>query len=180
MSERQPLSLLNVFEVETDGQNRHLICFLDPVLAGSVGIDARSVIGEFDPDEDGEFDRNSFIVNTTFIEALTDYMNERTSWLPSIVEEATRNPSEWLYLLDPRFAHDSDEPAPPEDLVGAFAVDDAGQIVPNSFQYNANHEFFHEDNGPSGVLSDRDFYDWLHGMEGDKPKAEQGTSLSND
>lgn len=165
MSERQPLSLLNVFEVENEGATTHLICFLDPVLAGAVGINARSVVGEFKPDEEGEFDPDTFIVNTTFVEALTQYMNERTAYLPGIIAEATRNASEWLYLLDPRFPHTSDEPTPPEDLIGAFAVDDAGQIVPKSFQYNANHELFHDDNGPSGVLSDRDFYDWLHASE---------------
>lgn len=165
MSERQPLSLLNIFEVENEGAMRHLICFLDPVLAGSVGIEPRSVIGEFEPDANGEFDRNTFIVNTDFIEALTDYMNERTAHLPGIVLEATKSPSEWLYLLDPRYDNASPEPTPSEDLVGAFAVDAEGQIVPGSFQYNANHELFHAENGPSGVLKDRDFYDWLHGME---------------
>ncbi len=167
MRERLPLSLINVFEIETDGVNRHLICFLDPVLAGASGIEARSIIGEFQPDEKGEFDPDTFIINSEFVAALTDYMNERTCHLPGIVEEANRNPGEWLYLLDPRFESDSEEPTPPEDLVGAFAVDDVGLIVPGSFQYNANHEFFSEEKGNSGVLNDRDFYDWLHGMDQD-------------
>ena len=49
----QELSLLNVFEVEHEGAIRHLICFIDPVLAGACGIDGRAVIGEFTPETRG-------------------------------------------------------------------------------------------------------------------------------
>ncbi len=52
-------------------------------------------------------------------------------------------------------------------MLGAFAVDESGQIVPGSFQYNRNHVFFDQQSGVSGVLSDREFYDWLHEMPDD-------------
>ena len=57
---RPGLPLLNVFEVEADGARRHLVCFLDTVLAGARGIDARSVVGEYVPGPDGGFDPDSF------------------------------------------------------------------------------------------------------------------------
>ena len=36
------LSFLNIYEVELDGENRHLVCFLEPVLAGARGIEEAS------------------------------------------------------------------------------------------------------------------------------------------
>ena len=51
MPDPQALPLLNVFEVadEPDGVTRHLLAFIEPVLAGSSGIDARSIVGEITP-----------------------------------------------------------------------------------------------------------------------------------
>jgi hypothetical protein len=159
---RTELSLLNVFEVETNGVNRHLICFLDVVLAGAVGIDSRSVVGQFDPRPDGGFDSRTFQVNPLFIEVFVQYMNERAALSPEVVREASDRASEWLYLLDPRSAGRSTGESPASDLIGCFAVDDTGQIVPRSFQYNREHAWFDPVRGVSGVLADRGFYDWLH------------------
>ncbi len=52
------------------------------------------------------------------------------------------------------------------DLLGCFAVEDAGQIAPGSFQYNRNHLWFHPDSGVPGHLADRQFYAWLHDLPG--------------
>ena len=71
------LSLLNVFQVVVDGVHHHLVCFLDPVLAGTRGIDARSIVGEFTPGPDGAFDLATFQPNPEFIAAFTQYMNEK-------------------------------------------------------------------------------------------------------
>ena len=158
------LSLLNVYEVEVDGGTRHLVGFLDPVLAGSRGIDSRAMIGEFTPGPDGEFDHESFRVNPEFVAALTDYMNGAPSRTPEIIAQARSIPSDWLYVVDPRDATDPDEDPPLAEVLGCYAVDADGQIVPNSFQYNRNHLWFNPDSGVSGLLSDRRFYDWMHAM----------------
>jgi hypothetical protein len=160
------LSLLNVFEVEHDGTTRHVVCFLDSVLAGARGIDSRSVIGEFTPGPGGEFDLASFRLNPEFVEAFTHYMNGEASRDPAIVAQARQHASGWLYLVDPRSPDDPDSDPPPSDLVGCFAVDADGQVVPNSFQYNRNHLWFDPLSGVSGLLSDRRFYNWLHPMPG--------------
>ena len=60
-------------------------------------------------------------------------------------------------------ACESVEP-PASDVVGGFDVDHDGRIVPGSFEYNAHHAWFDPDSGPSGLLADRQFYDWLHPM----------------
>jgi len=160
------LSLVNVFVVESEGAQHHLVCFLDTVLAGVKGIPSNCIIGEYHPTPSGEFDQESFLLNPAFIEALAQYMNEEVATAPQIASEAAEKPSEWLYLLDPRCHQVDPEVAPlPGELLGCFAVDAEGQIVPKSFQYNENHVWFSPTSGTSGVLSDRSFYDWLHPLK---------------
>jgi hypothetical protein len=157
------LPLLNVYEVQAeDGRTLHLVGFLDPVLAGSKGIDSRAMVGDFDPGPDGDFDAAAFRVNPEFIHAVEHYMNEQPARSPQLADEAKGLRGQWLYLVDPRNTTEGDEDPPPGDVLGAFAVDDAGQIVPGSFQYNRQHVWFDPERGVSGMLSDRRFYEWLH------------------
>ena len=161
------LPLLNVFEVAADeGGTRHLLAFIEAVRAGSSGIDERSIVGEITPTAEGGYDPMSLKLNAAFIGAFTDYMNEVQAVAPEIVEQARSLPSGWVYIIDPRYDDDSDDDPPPTDLVGAFAVDDIGQVVPRSFQYNENHALIDQERGMSGLFSDRRFYDWLHPSEG--------------
>jgi hypothetical protein len=162
------LPLLNVYEVDMDGAHRHLVCFLDPVLAGVVGISSRAVVGQFVPGPDESFDPETFELNPEFVEVFSQYMNDAAASSPEVVQEARDRPSGWLYLLDPRYTDDSDAAPPPGDLLGCFAVDDTGHVVPGSFQYNSNHLWFDPARGVSGVLSDRRFYDWLHPLASEK------------
>jgi hypothetical protein len=162
------LPLLNIYEVEIEGGTRHLVGFLDPVLAGAVGIDSRSMVGEFDPGPDGEFNVASFRPNPEFIAALTDYMNQSTIHAPEVIAHAQAQPGGWLYLIDPRNPNVSDETLPAKDLVGCFTVGDDGRIVPDSFRYNRQHLWFDPELGVSGLLEDRRFYDWLHPVEAKK------------
>jgi hypothetical protein len=158
------IQFLNVYEVTIEGAPRHLICFLDPILAGAKGIDHRWVVGEYTPKHDQSFDAVSFRLNPSFVESLTGYMNEVSSQSAEMIQEASEQTGGWLYVLDPRHREDPGNPDDPlaADLLGCFAVDESGQIVPNSFIYNANHRLFEEDLGVSGVFQDRRFYDWLH------------------
>ncbi len=104
----------------------------------------------------------SLKLNPEFIEAFTDYMNDVQSVTPGIVEQARNLPSGWVYIIDPRHVEVPGVDPPPTDLVGAFAVNDIGQVVPKSFQYNANHALIDQERGMTGLFSDRQFYDWLH------------------
>ncbi len=159
----ESLALLNVYEVETEHGLASLLCFLDPVLAGAKGIEPRSIVGEYVAREGEGFDADGFRVHPAFVEALTGFMNEEAAGTEAIAGQARALSSGWLYVIDPRDrSADGAEPAT-ANVLGAFAVDDAGQVVPGSFQYNANHKMFDAEQGTSGVLFDRSFYDWLHG-----------------
>lgn len=160
----ESLSLLNIYEIEDEeaGGTRHLVGFLDPVRAGARGLASHAMVGEFTPGPDGEFDGDSFVPNPEFVAAVTAYMNAQAGPSPEVAAEARKVPGDWLYLVDPRDeTPDGDDP-PRENILGAFAVDEGGQVVPNSFQYNANHRWFSRESGVSGMLEDRRFYDWLH------------------
>jgi len=104
------------------------------------------------------------------VEALSGYMNEEGARNPDLLEQAAQHPGDWLYILDPRFSGAEGEEPPAGDLLGCYAVDGEGRIVPDSFLYNENHVLFDPDSGVSAVLYDRRFYDWLH------PKPEGGAA----
>ena len=163
MPATDPLPLLNVFEVDDNqGGARHLLAFIEPGRAGSVGIDPRAIVGEVTPIEGEGYDPKGLKLNPEFIQAFTDYMNEVQAVTPGVVARARDQPSGWLYPIDSRSALQAGDELPAADLVGVFAVDDAGQVVPNSFQYNANHVLIDQERGMTGLFSDRKFYDWLH------------------
>lgn len=156
------LPLLNLFDIETDAGVRRLIGFLDPVKAGAAGIPTRSIVGGFTPEGDGDFDISSFDINPEFLAALTDFMNGEPSESDEVREQAKQVPGQWLYIIDPRDDTPEDQDPPASEVVGAYAVDETGQIVPNSFQYNSQHVWFSPEAGTSGLLNDRRFYDWLN------------------
>ena len=70
-----PLSLLNVFDVETEDGPRRFLCFVDPVIAGARGIDPRvpytvtdepptqDVLGAYEVDAHGKIVSGSFGYN---------------------------------------------------------------------------------------------------------------------
>ncbi len=159
----ESLALLNIYEVESEHGPASVLCFLDPVLAGAKGIEPRSIVGEYVGGEAG-FDADAFRVNPAFVEAVTGYMNEEAAASGGIADQAREVTSGWLYVIDPRDRTPEGTEPEPANVLGAFAVDDSGQVVPGSFQYNANHAMFHRDQGTSGLLFDRAFYDWLHAL----------------
>jgi hypothetical protein len=158
-----PLSLINVFEVEREGAIQHLIGFIDPVLAGARGIDARAILGEFTPGADGGFDARTFRANPRFIAAFEQFMNEVAARSSELMNEAGKHPGGRLNVVDARHRAQSHGDPPPAELVGRFTIDDAGRIVPGSFRHNPDHVWFHPATGTSSILLNRQFYDWLHG-----------------
>lgn len=164
------LELLNIFDFEENGGSRHLVCFLEPVLAGAKGIPIDAIVGEFTPDDQGEFDPDTFLLNEDFIVAFTNYMNTQVIHSPDLRNQAMGNPGGVLYLVDPRVTEAVNDPDP-GDLLGGFAIDDDGQPVPDSFRYNPQHLMFTRTHGPSGILTDRRFYRWLHPVSGEEALA---------
>lgn len=161
-SQDLPVSLLNIVDIESDGVHRHFVCFQDSSLAASEGINPRSIVGEFTPGSDGGFDPETFVLNTEFVDAFIQYMNEQAARDPETISEAQKHAGEWLYLIDPRYDAESEAEPPASELLGGFQVDGGGRIVRDSFAYNENHLWVHPETMLSGVFYDRRFYDWLH------------------
>lgn len=161
------LPLLNVYEVTAEGgKTLHLLTFLQADRAADSGIEPRSIVGEVTPTDSGGFDPLSLKLNPEFIEAFAAYMNEVVAGTSPIVEQARSHAPGWVYVVDPRNRDEPGAPMPATDLMGTFAVDEAGNVVPDSFDYNANHALIDTDRGMSGLFSDRRFYDWLHPADG--------------
>jgi hypothetical protein len=158
------LSLLNVYEVEDDtqGRVRHLIGFMDGVLAGSIGLVSHAMVGEFEPKEDGSFDPDTFTLNPEFLDAATQFLNAQGKVSQELSEGAAQAPGERLYLVDPRNFSEGDEEPPAEDVLGWYEVDERGAVVADSFSYNPDHRWFTHERGPSGLLMNRAFYEFLH------------------
>ena len=156
------LPLLNIFEVETPEGLRHYVGFQDAVMAGAVGLASHAMVGEFTPDPSGEFDPTTFVPNPEFIEALVEFLDTQAREAPALAAAAAESPDQPLYLVDPRATTPEDQEPPAEDVVGHFEVDQAGTILPGSFSYNRAHVWFSTHQGVSGLLHDRQFYNWLH------------------
>jgi hypothetical protein len=157
------LSLINVFEVQIEGATRHLVCFIDPVLAGARGIDGRAVLGEFTPGPDGGFDPRTFRANSQFIEAFQEFMNQEIAGSSDLAREARNNPGGQLNIVDARHPSSARGEPPATELLGEFSIDETGKIIPGSFLHNQAHLWFHPQSGNSSILRNRAFYDWLHG-----------------
>ena len=163
---RQDLSLLNIYEVEDEsaGRVRHFIGFMDAVLAGSAGLVSHAMVGEFQPLADGSFDPDTFSLNPEFLDAAKQFLNAQVKVSPELIEGARQVPGERLFLVDPRNTSLADEDPLPEDVLGWYAVDEQGQVLAGSFEYNPEHLWFSKEFGASGLLTNRAFYEFLHPM----------------
>jgi hypothetical protein len=156
-----------VYELNDESGEHHVICFQDPVHAGSKGIDVKSIVGRYLPDAKGQFDPAAFQFNTAFVNQVADFMNSVVSNDQQLVEEAKRVTEGRLEVIDPRCENDQISEIPLSEIVGWFAVDPSGQILPDSFLYNHNHTWFDPSSGTSGLLKLRRFYDFLRSPERD-------------
>ncbi len=162
-----PLPLLNIFEVpDEDGLTRHLLAFLEPTRAESAGIEPRCIVGDIEPTAEGGLDAATLRVNPEFVGAIAAYMNEVQAGSPDLAGSARALAPGRFPVVDPRNPPRPDVAPPPGDIVGTFAVDDSGRVVPGSFSYNQAHALIDPELGISALFSDRKFYDWLHPTTG--------------
>ena len=162
MPDTQKLPLLMVYELNDTSGHHHVICFQDPVHAGSVGINVRSIVGRFQPGPSGKFDPATFQFNLAFVEEVTRYFNEVVILSDTLQDEARHSPDGRMEVIDPRCSLQTLTEIPISSVLGYFAVDAAGKLLPGSFLYNHNHLWFDPEQGTSGLLCSRKFYDFLH------------------
>jgi hypothetical protein len=168
MPERETLPLLMVYELNDVTGKHHVVCFQDPVLAGSVGVDVRTIVGRYFPTPEGAFDPASFQFNPGFLEVVSNFMNNVAIDAPSLAMEAKNVAGGKLEVIDPRCDLERLTEIPMSEIVGWFAVEDSGTILRDSFFYNHNHVWFDPYYGTSGLLSMRKFYDFVHGSRVEK------------
>jgi hypothetical protein len=158
--------MLNVFEVvDESGTPSRILCLIDALRAGIEGIDPRTIIGSIpldasiDPDE---FEPETLSLNPGFVQSITQFLNHYAlnEGADELGIQARSISSGWLYLIDPRYTDEADPG--PENILGAYPIDESGQIVPNSFVYNEKHRLFDNDLGVSALLRNRMFFDWLN------------------
>lgn len=166
---KESLPLLMVYVLDDTSGRHHVICFQDPVLAGSVGVDVRTIVGRYFPTPEGRFDPATFQFNTGFVLTVTDFMNRVVFEDPWLHQEAKHVAGGRLEVIDPRCVAAELTEIPMSEIVGWFAVDDSGLILPDSFLYNHNHLWFEPQFGTSGLLSLRSFYDFVHGRHKQRP-----------
>lgn len=57
---------------------------------------------------------------------------------PEMIQEARKNPNGWVYVIDGTYG--PNDAVPPEAIAGAWKVDAAGTIVPDSFVANPKYK----------------------------------------
>lgn len=175
------LPLLMVYELDDISGHHHVVCFQDPLNAGSVGVDVRTIVGRFEPTADGRFNPSTFQFNTAFVNLVAEFMNAVVINNPNLAREATYVTNGRLEVIDPRCLNTELAEVPMTEILGWFAVDEAGAILKDSFLYNHNHLWFEPDFGTSGLLSMKEFYEYVHAdrLAGQTKEPERGDPSEN-
>jgi hypothetical protein len=92
-------------------------------------------------------------------------MNDHAIRSPELLDRAREKAGHPIYLLDPRINELEGEPDR-SSILGGFEVDAGGSPVASSFRYNPEHVLFDPEHGLSAILTDVDFYRWMHGDDG--------------
>lgn len=162
VTNRENLPLLMVYELDDVSGHHHVISFQDPLHAGSAGVDVRTIVGRYEPAADGGFNPATFQFNTAFVNLVADYMNTVVIHDPNLAREAAYVQNGRLEVIDPRCLNHELAEVPMSEILGWFAVDEAGAIMSGSFLYNHDHRWFEPRFGTSGLLSMKTFYDYVH------------------
>jgi hypothetical protein len=181
VTSRENLPLLMVYELDDISGRHHVISFQDPLHAGSAGVDVRTIVGRYEPTADGRFNPATFQFNTAFVNLVAEFMNAVVIHDPNLAQEAIHVQNGRLEVIDPRCLDQELAEVPMSEILGWFAVDEAGAILSDSFLYNHNHLWFEPQFGTSGLLSMKTFYDYVHAgrLAGHHKATEQGPVYSN-
>ena len=96
-----------------------------------------------------------FQPNPAFARLMHQVIADRGPDDPALREAAEKQGSGWLYIVDQRvFTADPGGRIPPEDIIGAFSVEN-GQVAPDSYMASDQHLLFSH----KGLVQ---LPDWLH------------------
>lgn len=83
----------------------------------------------------------NFKVNKKFVDFMHQTINEKAPSLQSMKKAAIEQGHGYIYIIDFRTPDGIMGNVSPEDIIGAFKVED-GKIVTNSYQENDKHQIF--------------------------------------
>lgn len=132
-------SSVYVYRVSVDGEMRDYVSILPPEMTQRLGLPGSAVVGVLLAPEGEEMPLlERFSANPAFAELLGRVVGRHGPDEPSLVEEARRVGSGYVYVIDGR----TPDPAAPmraEDVIGAFQVRD-GEVVREPYLPNPRHQ----------------------------------------
>ena len=136
MAEGLPISVCRVNT--PDGVKDYVTC-VPHQSAFARGLAPEAIIGVLlrPVDQVAAITPDLFARNRVFVDFLHEVIARRGPGLPGLIAEARRQGDGWVYIIDQR-TRDPRGPIPPEDIVGAFAVQ-GGRVVPGSYQRSPKH-----------------------------------------
>jgi hypothetical protein len=142
-----------VMHVDTPHGPKEYVTLLPPEVAFAQGLAAEAIVGTLSrPLAAGEhITPELFVRNRAFVDFLHAVIARHGAEQPGCWAEAKRLGTGWVYIIDRR-TPTPDGPVPPEDILGAFEVQD-GEVVRGSYRASPRHQilsrhgFFRLDDG---------------------------------
>lgn len=136
---------INVFQCDTPDGPKHYVSCLSHEQVFASGLPPEAIIGVLlRPWGPGETITPAvFARNRVFVEFMHEVIGRRGPMLNGLRAEARRQREGWVYLIDQRTLT-PEGAVPPEDIVGAFEVED-GQVVPGSYRAIPEHVILSSD-----------------------------------
>jgi hypothetical protein len=119
----------------------NVVSFLNPKEVEQLGeIPSKAVCGYF---ENESTDPRHFVENKEFVQYMHTIIAEKGFNLPSLKDAAKQRINGYLYIIDLRTPEGIMGNVPPEDIIGAFKVENQ-QLVNNSYWRNGSHKILTE------------------------------------
>jgi hypothetical protein len=145
VSSSKPRPPFYVHRAVTQTGSHDLVSLLSSDTVFEYGLVGDAIVGECIHllEEDDQVTTANFRPNRAFVRLLHDVIARQAPLLPGLQADARRQRTGWVYVIDARTAT-PDGHVPPQDVIGGFEVHD-GEVVPDSYRPNGNHQLLTED-----------------------------------
>jgi hypothetical protein len=138
-------SRIHVCIAVTPEGDRHYVTVLPPDVVFERGLAAEAIVGVLlRPPEPGEqITSDNFARNSVFVKFMHDVIARHAPDAPAFKEEAARQGTGWVYIIDARTKTPTGD-VPLVDILGGFQVEE-GTAKPGSYWPNPNHTILSPD-----------------------------------
>lgn len=130
------------YRVEIEGRRHDVVSPIDGrwLFEHGYGLADRAIVGVMlrRVDDGGEIVPDNFRPNRPFVDFLHELLAAEAPQTDAARLRAARQREGYLYLIDGR-TPDPDGRVPPEDIIGAIAIQ-AGKLIPGTYQRNDRHQ----------------------------------------